>query len=95
MSLSRKLGEKAEKHAKSSSHLAAIAALQMKDTDVVNLQYEQANKQAVQDEDCMKLLFKAVYFLFSTENPHTTHWSSLLSTIAQCDSCGRLRNFLC
>jgi len=42
----------------------------------------------------MKLLFRAAYFMFTSDIPHTTHWRGMLSTIAAYDASGRLTNFL-
>jgi hypothetical protein len=92
---SRKLAGKAAKHENSAAHQAAVAASRLvcRPGPLAQL-VTAANEPAVQDEDAMKPLFRSVYFMFSSEIAHTTHWRELVSTVADSDSSGRLKQFL-
>lgn len=95
LSQSRKLGDKAAKHANSAPHQAAVAASRLvcRPGPLTQL-YTAANESAVQDAHAMKTLFRSAYFMFSSEIAHTTHWRELVSTVAASDSSGRLKKFL-
>jgi hypothetical protein len=43
----------------------------------------------------MRNLFRAAYFLFTSEIAHTTVWRQLVSTIAACDPSGQMTSFMC
>jgi len=94
LTASRKLYEKADKHAASSQHRMAVAANESSN-EVASQVIRHANRQTSRDADCMKKLLRAAYFLFTSEIPHTTVWRSMISTIAACDLSGQLSSFVC
>jgi len=93
----KKLYLKADKHAHSVIHrFACASALQAnrQSESVSELVCQGANRRDAMQTDCMKSLFRAAHFLFLCEIPHTTNWRALVSTIAACDSSGKLQKFL-
>jgi len=95
LSSSKKLYDKAAKHANSAAHQAAVAASQLvrRPGPLAQL-VTAANESAIEDAHAMKTLFRSAYFMFSSEIAHTTHWRELVSTVAASDSSGRLKKFL-
>jgi len=93
LSASRKLYQNAEKHNKSAAHMAAVAASQIAGPSVVTKLIVASNESMLRDGQMMKLCFRAAYFMFISEIPHTTHWRDLLSTVAACDSSGHLAKY--
>jgi Domain of unknown function (DUF4371) len=93
---SKKLYQKADKHAKSSVHLFCVEQLKAKQQNIsIKSQLvAAANAQTARDADAMKTLFRAAYFLFVQEIPHTTNWRPLVSTIAECESNDYLATYL-
>lgn len=92
----KKLYQKADKHAKSSVHLFCVEQVKAKQQSV-NVQSQlvaAANSQTESETDAMKTLFRAAYFMFVQEIPHTTNWRSLVSTIAECESNKHLATYL-
>jgi hypothetical protein len=53
-----------------------------------------SNRQTDVDANMMKAYFRAAYFLFKNEVPHTTTWRPLISTIAACEGSGSIHNYL-
>jgi hypothetical protein len=93
---SKKLYQKADKHAKSPVHLFCVEQLKAKQQNIsIKSQLvAAANAQTARDADAMKTLFRAAYFLFVQEIPHTTNWRPLVSTIAECESNDYLATYL-
>ena len=97
--MSKKLVEAARKHELSSSHLSAkeLYLLSRKlvgtHSTVINQLQKVARANEATDKEVFCLLFQAAYWLFKSEIVHTTHWSSLLDLIANCDLSGRIRGF--
>lgn len=89
---SKKLYLKAEKHAASIQHRLASEKADGRYglTTVAEKVNIQANKRTSEETAMMKHMFRAAYFLFSLEIPHTTTWRPLMSTVASLDSSGRL-----
>ena len=76
---SKKLYQKADKHAKSSVHMFCVEQVKAKQQNI-NIKSQlvaAANAQTESDANAMKTLFKAAYFMFVQEIPHTTNWRSL------------------
>jgi hypothetical protein len=95
LSNSRKLSEKAIKHANSAPHQAAVAASQLVHGPGPLAQLVTAsNASAIQDAHAMKTMFRSAYFMFASEIAHTTHWRQLVSTVAASDASGGLTKFL-
>jgi Domain of unknown function (DUF4371)/hAT family C-terminal dimerisation region len=95
LSSSRKLYDKAAKHANSAAHQAAVAASRLvRNPGPLAQLVTAANEAAIRDSDAMKTLFRSAYFMFSSEIAHTTHWRELVSTVADSDSSCQLKKFL-
>ena len=92
---SKKLYKKAAKHVISLQHRASVAlnSSSYGTTTVAEKINIQSKTQTEEAELITKNLFRAAYFLFSLEIPHTTTWRPLMSTIAALDSSGSISQF--
>lgn len=93
---SKKLYTKAEKHAGSIQHRIAAekAAGCYGSTSVAEKVNIHATQQTEEGMSIMKAMFRAAYFMFCMELPHTTNWRPLMSTIAALDMSNRIATFL-
>jgi len=89
---SKKLYTKAEKHEKSVQHRIAAekASGCYGSTSVAEKVNIHSSQQTEEEMSVMKAMFRAAYFLFSMELPHTTTWRPLMSTIAAVDGSKRI-----
>ena len=96
---SKKLAEAARKHELTSAHLAAKEIYYLSreltgtHSSVINQLQQAARANETEDREVFRLLFQGAYWLFKSEVAHTTHWSSLLDLLANCDMSGRIRDF--
>ena len=82
---SKKLYEKAKKHATSTLHQMSLAADNMQHSssgDVAEQITVQAQTQSDENKQNIFRLFRLAYFLFSQEIPHTTNWRALVSSVS-------------
>lgn len=94
-SASDKLYKKAEKHARSQTHLFALACKSSQAGQSVNCQLiVAANRKAESNTDMLKKLFRLAYFLFKQEIPHTMNWRALISAASACDNSGDLMKYI-
>ena len=90
---SKKLYTKAQKHANSTVHKMAVEKSKS-GTTVFEKQCEASNRQTDEQRLHLTNMFRAAYFLFKSELPHTTSWRNLISLVSALDGSGKMTSRL-
>ena len=90
---SKKLYTKAQKHANSTVHKMAVEKSKS-GTTVFEKQCEASNRQTDEQRLHLTNMFRAAYFLFKSELPHTTSRRNLISLVSALDGNGKMTSRL-